>query len=163
MAKHSAQLKTQDSGLPAIKDGLTKKQVAQLAEQSVHHVLEAGNVFQMAEALGAMDEFVKCVRKDERYVQFLRDELAKHHGRLITTSGARIENCEAGVSYDYSGSAEWRDIDAQIKFLSEQKKALEEKLRKITPGKMVVDTETGEVFEGPLKTSKSTYRITLAR
>src|SRR4051812_22482571 len=115
MAKHLVQRKAVSSALPSIGDGLSKKQVANLAGQSVEHVLEEGNVFQVAEALAAMDEFVKCVRKDERFVQFLRDELVKHHGKLITSSGAKIENCEAGVSYDYSGSAEWKELEEKIK------------------------------------------------
>ena len=110
-----------------------------------------------------MEEFTKAVRKNERYVEFVREELIKHNGRLVTTSGAKIEICEAGISYDYSQSAEWREVEEQIKFLQERKKAVEEKLRKIAPGRMAVDPETGEVTEGALKSSKSTYRITLAR
>jgi hypothetical protein len=110
-----------------------------------------------------MEEFVKNVRKDERFVEFLRDELTKHKGRLTTNSGARIEICEAGVSYDYSGNGEWRELDRQIKILTDQRKSVEEKLRRLAPGRMAVDPETGEVFEGPVKTSKSTYRITLSK
>jgi len=153
----------QPNQLPAIYAGLSKGQITQLARQSVDNVLEEGNVFQTAEAIAAMEEFVKSVRKDERFIDFLRDELAKHHGRLQTTSGAKIETCEAGVSYDYSHYPEWQVLDEQIKLLTMQKKALEEKLRKIAPGKMAVDPETGEILEGPLKSSKSTYRITLSR
>ena len=134
-----------------------------MAEQSVEHLLEEGNVFQVAEALAAMEEFVKAVRKDERYIQFLRDELAKHHGTLLTSSGAKIEMCEAGVTYDYSQHAEWRQMDEEMKSLAARKKAVEELLRSIRPGKMGVDPETGEVFVGAEKTSKSTYRITLAK
>lgn len=160
MAKHLAQ---HNETLPSIKEGLTKKQIANLADESVGNVLEEGNVFQVAEALAAMEEFVKNIRKDERFVQFLRDELAKHHGRLTTKSGARIEICEAGVSYDYSNSCEWNELDEQIRILSEQKKAVEEKLRRIAPGRMAVDPETGEVIEGPIRSSRSTYRITLSR
>ena len=161
MAKHLVQ--HNESSLPSIKEGLTKKQIAELAVQSVENLLEEGNVFQVAEALAAMEEFTKAVRKNESYVDFLREELIKHNGRLTTTSGARIEICEAGVSYDYSQSGEWREIEEQIKFLQEKRKAVEEKLRKIAPGRMAVDPETGEVIEGAFKTSKSTYRITLAR
>jgi hypothetical protein len=169
MAKHLAQRK---EALPSITEarliepfgkGLSKKQIAFLADQSVDTVLEEGNVFQVAEALAAMEEFVKTIRKDERYIQFLRDELAKHHGRLTTGSGAKIESCEAGVNYDYSQSAEWTALDLEIKMLNEKKKAVEERLRMIAPGKIAVDPETGEVFEGALKRSKSTYRITLSR
>lgn len=149
--------------LPSIRDGLTKRQVAELAEQSVQNALEEANIFQVAEALAAMDEFVKTIRKDERYIQFLRDELIHHHGKLITGSGAKIELCEAAVTYDYTNNAEWRILDQQIQILTDQRKKVEEKLRRIAQGKVVVDTETGEVIEGPMKTSKSTYRITLAK
>ena len=159
MEKHLAQ----PNVLPSITEGLSKKQIANLADESVGHLLEEGNVFQVAEALAAMEEFVKTVRKDERYIQYLRDELVKHHGRLVTASGAKIEACEAGVSYDYSSNAEWRELEAERFEIERRKRALEEKLRILAPGRVAVDPETGEMLEGPLKTSKSTYRITLAR
>lgn len=161
MARHLAQHNHRE--LPSIREGLNKKQIAQLAAQSVDHVLEDGNVFEVAEALAAMEEFVKSVRKDERYVQFMREELDKHNGRTMTHSGARIESCEAGVSYDYSGNGEWRMLEEQIRELQQQKKAVEERLKRLAPGRMSVDPETGEVTEGANKTSKSTYRITLSR
>ena len=160
MARHLVQ---RNETLPVIHEGLGKKQIAALADQSVVKVLEEGNVFQVAEALAAMEEFVKNIRKDGRFVEFLREELSKHRGRLITSSGARVEVCEAGVTYDYSSNGEWRELDQQIQMLTEQRKALEEKLRRLAPGRMAVDPETGEVLEGPIKTSKSTYRITLKR
>jgi len=163
MARHLVPHKTDEASLPQIREGLTKKQIASLAGQSVDNVLEEGNVFQIAEALAAMEEFTKAVRKDERYVQFLRDELAKHRGALQTTSGAKIEICEAGVTYDYSHSAEWRELDEAIRELIERRKVVEEKLRSIAPGRIAVDPETGEVIEGAFKKSKSTYRITLAK
>jgi hypothetical protein len=163
MERHLAQHNPAPAGLPSIQEGLNKKQIRDLADNSVEHVLENGNVFQVAEALAAMDEFVKTMRKDERYIQFLRDELVKHHGRLTTSSGAKIEMCEAGVSYDYSNNAEWNNLEAQIKALQEQKKGLEERLRSIAPGRIGVDPETGEVIEGAFRSSRSTYRITLAR
>jgi hypothetical protein len=163
MERHLAQHNLAQAGLPSIQEGLSKKQIRNLADSSVEHVLENGNVFQVAEALAAMDEFVKTMRKDERYIHFLRDELVKHHGRLVTNSGAKIEMCEAGVTYDYSNDDEWNQLEAQIKVLQEQKKGLEERLRSVAPGRIGVDHETGEVIEGAFKSSRSTYRITLAR
>jgi hypothetical protein len=159
MAKHLVQHNT----LPSIQEGLRKTEIFELAIKSVDNVLEEGNVFKVAEAIAAMEEFVKAVRKDERYIDFLREELIKNNGRLYTNSGAKIEVCEAAVTYDYSHDATWRMIDEKIKMLQEHKKSREEILRKIAPGRMAVDPETGEVWEGPLKTSKSTYRITLAK
>ncbi|HUQ97397.1 MAG TPA: hypothetical protein VM010_07005 [Chitinophagaceae bacterium] len=149
--------------LPAIKEGLSKKQITALVNQSVDSVLESGNAAQVAELLSVMDEFVKGIRKDDRFVDGLRDELLKAHGSIKTASGARIEACEAGIQYDYSENPAWTHVNNQIAELTEQRKSLEQKLRSIPGGKMVVDEETGEVFIGAFKTSKSTYRITLAR
>jgi uncharacterized protein YtpQ (UPF0354 family) len=159
MAKHLVQHNT----LPSIQEGLRKREIFELATKSVDNVLEEGNVFQVAEAIAAMEEFVKAIRKDERYVEILREELIKNNGRLYTASGAKIEVCEAAVTYDYSHDATWRMIDDEIKNLLEQRKAREEQLRQLAPGRMAVDPETGEVLEGALKTSRSTYRITLAK
>lgn len=153
----------QHNALPVIGEGLSKKQLSTLARQSVENILEEGSVEDAAEALAAMDEFVKLVRKDDRFVSMMRDELIKHHGTINTTSGARIELCEAGVTYDYGEDPSWRYLEEQIKELTEQRKQLEEKLKRIPAGKMMVDHETGEVFMGAFKSSRSTYRITLAR
>ena len=112
----------QPNVFPSIQGGLTKKQIADLADESVSHVLEEGDVFKVAEALAAMEEFVKTVRKDERYIQFLRDELEKHQGKLITASGAKIEICEAAVNYDYSTNAEWRALEAERFEIERRKK-----------------------------------------
>jgi hypothetical protein len=155
---------TQPNVLPAIREGLNKTQIGQLAEQSVENVLEdQSNVFLVAEAIAAMEEFARQVRRDERFVELLRDEIIKHNGRVTTPSGAKLEICEAGVSYDYSADTGWSSLEREIQELTERKKALEEKLRRIAPGHVWVDQETGEVLEGPMKASKSTYRITLAK
>ena len=156
-------LAKQPNTLPQIREGLSKRQVAQLVENSVEEILEEGGAERVAEALAVMDEFIKGVRKDERFIDTLRDELMKHHGLIKTNSGARIELCEAGVTYDYSANGSWRHIDEQIKALTEQKKELEEKLKSIPAGKEMVDPETGEILTGAFKSSKSTYKITLSR
>ena len=153
----------QPNALPAITAGMSKKQITELARQSVANVLEEGNVEQVAEALAVMDEFVKQVRRDERFVDLMREQLMRYNGSLKTGSGARIELCEAGITYDYSDDPSWRHVDAQIRELTEQKKRIEERLRSIEAGKIMVDQETGEVVSGALKASRSTYRITLSK
>ena len=157
------EIKQQLEVLPAFRHGLSKKQVQSLVNQSVENLLEGGNVAQVAEVLAVMEDFVKGIRKDERFVDLMRDELLKNGGSMKTTSGAKIEACEASTTYDYSENGSWCFLNEKLAELNEQKKELEGKLRLIPGGKEVVDEETGEVFIGPLKTSKSTYRITLAR
>src|SRR6476469_2300462 len=156
------EVKQQLEVLPAFRHGLSKKQVQSLVNQSVENLLEGGNVAQVAEVLAVMEDFVKGIRKDERFVDLMRDELLKNGGSMKTTSGAKIEACEASTTYDDSENGSWCFLNEKLAELNERKKELEGKLRLITGGKEVVDEETGEVFIGPLKTSKSTYRITLA-
>src|SRR6476469_7267142 len=156
------EIKQQLEVLTAFRHGLSKKQVQSLVNPYVENQLEGGNVAQVAEVLAVMEDFVKGIRKDERFVDLMRDELLKNGGSMKTTSGAKIEACEASTTYDYSENGSWCFLNEKLAQLNEQKKELEGKLRLITGGKEVVDEETGEVFIGPLKTSKSTYRITLA-
>jgi hypothetical protein len=153
----------QPNTLPALSGSLGKKQIAALVQQSVENALDDGNVAQVAEALAVMELFVNSIRKDERFIDGIRDDLSKNHGALKTASGARIEACEGGIVYDYSENPGWCYLNEQIAHFTEQRKELEAKLRQIPGGKIVVDEETGEVFTGPLKSSKSTYRITLAK
>lgn len=125
--------------------------------------MESESALPVAEAIAAMEEFAKQVRKDERFVDMLRDEIIMHNGRLHTPSGAKLEVTEAAVQYDYAQDGGWRALTEEINALMETRRQLEAKLRTIAPGKMWVDHETGEVLEGPQKSSRSTYRITLSK
>jgi hypothetical protein len=160
MVKSSAQ---HNYLLPSIKTGLNKKQIASLVEQSIKNVLEHGNAFQVVEVIAVMSEFIKGIRNDDRLVNYLREELTKYQGKYTTNAGAKIEACEVGIEYDYSNDASWVELDKAITELTEKKKALEERLRRIPAGKIIVEGETGEVFTGPAKSSKSSYKITLLK
>jgi hypothetical protein len=153
----------QRNGLPQLREGLTKKQIAALAGNTVANVLEQDNALPVAEAIAAMEEFVKGVRRDERFVDAIRETISRNNGQVHTPSGAKLELCETGVAYNYAQDPGWQALTNEINSLVEMRKALEEKLRRIAPGKMWVDHETGEVLEGVSKASKSTYRITLSK
>jgi hypothetical protein len=153
----------QRNGLPQLREGLTKKQIAALAGNTVANVLEQDNALPVAEAIAAMEEFAKLVRKDQRFVDAIRESITRNNGHVHTPSGAKLELCETGVTYNYAQDPGWVALTNEINSLMEMRKALEEKLRRIAPGKMWVDHETGEVLEGVSKASKSTYRITLSK
>ena len=95
----------QHNTLPAIQEGLRKTEIYELAIKSVDNVLEEGNVFQVAEAIAAKEEFVKAVRKDERYVEFLRDELIKNAPPLVAVAA------KAGIKTVYTRQTPflWKD------------------------------------------------------
>ncbi len=126
----------QHNALPQLREGLSKRQIADLASNTVAHVLEEDNALPVAEAIAAMDEFVKGVRKDERFVDAIRETIIRNSGHVHTPSGAKLELCETGVTYNYAQDPGWQALTNEINNLMEERKALEEKLRRIAPGKM---------------------------
>lgn len=160
MAKSLTQPK---SLLPSISNGMSKAQISMLVQQSVDSVMERGNILQMAEVVSVMEEFIKGFRKSERFIDYLRDELIKNQGSILTKAGARIEICEVGIAYDYSNDLGWVELDQEVKALEAKRKELEDRLKRIPAGKIIVDDESGEAFIGPAKSSKSSYKVTLPK
>jgi hypothetical protein len=149
---------------PALYDGgNTKKEIESLALLLVEDVLEKGNPLELAERIAATENLIKALKENSRFTDYVKEELAKSSGKFSTPSGTRIEACEVSVSYDYSSNGDWLALDSQEKEIKERKKALEEKLRKIPSGKLLVDDQTGETLIGPVKTSKSSYKVTLQK
>jgi hypothetical protein len=154
--------------LPVITTGLKKSEIAALASSAVDSLLESGNQFEVAEALSAMEDFVKQVKSDQRYISYLRDELTKTGGKLTTPSGAKIEVAEVGTSYDFTncGDIELTRMEEELKRSEEAVKNRRDFLKTVTvKGMVVTDTETGETYTvyPPVKTSKSSYKVSLAK
>jgi polyribonucleotide nucleotidyltransferase len=160
---HTQFPKNKNASLPSFSNGMSKKKILELADASVSICLEEGNVLQVAEAISAMAEFVEQVRKDERFIQAVIDEANKNAGKLETSSGAKIEVCETGVTYNYSSNPEWVELKNREKEITDRRKAIEEILKKIQPGKLLVDPESGQTLTGPTKTSKTNYKLTLSK
>jgi hypothetical protein len=152
-----------ENKLPAITHGLTKTQIAELAKFGVDYVLETGQPELVAEQIAVMENYIKAVKADERFTDYVREELLKNKGKITTASGAKIEACETGISYDYSTNPTWIELSTEEKRIAERRKAVEDILKKIPAGKSLVDDETGETLIGPAKTSKSSYKVTLAK
>jgi hypothetical protein len=149
--------------IPASFEGLSKSQIATSAKNAVDHILEHGGALQVAEILATMEQFIKDVRKDERFTDYVREEAGKWNGKYSTPSGTKIELCETSVSYDYSQDSKWVELKGEVDFLTKELKEHEEKLKTIPAGKLLVDDTTGEVLTGPARTSKSSYKISIAK
>jgi hypothetical protein len=152
-----------NQALPSLSKCITKSQIGTLVDKCIRAVLEQGDTIAFVEHIKALEEFVHCVRKDDQLTDSVRDEVINHNGRITTASGSRIELCEAGTKYDFSQDAEWTRLQEEIDDLSALQKQREQVLRFVKEGKMAVDEETGELLVGPSKTSKSGYKITLAK
>lgn len=111
--------------------------------------------------LKAMEETIKQLRSDEDIRQFVLSE-AEKHGKFFEWRGAKMSIREVGVKYDYStsGDSEWAILDAQIKELTEKRKAREKFLQNI-PEMGTVSPETGETIYRPAKSSTTSIAVTL--
>jgi hypothetical protein len=111
--------------------------------------------------LKAMEETIKQLRSDEDIRAFVLNE-AEKHGKSFEWRGAKMSVREVGVKYDYStsGDSEWALLDAEIKELTDKRKAREKFLQNI-PEMGTVSPETGEQIYRPAKSSTTSIAVTL--
>lgn len=154
--------------LEVFEKGLTKSEIKSIANETVLSLLEGGRPLLMAEAISAMEVFVKEVKDNPEFKSYVREEAEKYPKGFVSQSGAKIELAEVGTKYDYSqcGDVEWEMMDAEMKSLKE-KISEREKFLKNLPGAGIeqLNKETGEVTRiyPPSKSSTSSYKITLAK
>jgi len=136
---------------------LRKSLIAQKATRTVDNILERGNPITTAITIKAVEEFIEAIKKDKRFIDYVREELAKNGGK-DSVEGIALENVEAGTKYDYSNDPVWVDLD-------KKKRDRETFLKTIKDPLSIVNEETGEVYSitPPVKTSSSTYKITLQK
>lgn len=159
---------TVENKLPVITSGLSKSKISELAKFGVDYVLETGDPTTVAEQISAMEAYIKAVKSDERFAEYVREELAKNGGKLTTPSGAKIEVMEGGTKYHFEncGDAELGLLEQKALSATNAVKERQEFLKKVPQsGLDVVDPFSGEVCKvfPPYKTSTSTYKVTLAK
>ncbi len=155
------------TALQLFEQGLTKTQIKSMAEKAVEGVKENGNVLQVAEALSAMELFIKEVKGMDEFKNYAGEEIEKHKV-FKSASGAKIELIEAGVTYDYSkcNDTELELLESNLNGAKESLKTRQDFLKNIPiEGIDVVEPYTGEVIHiyPPSKTSTSSYKVSLAK
>lgn len=92
-------------------------------------------------------------------------EIGKFPGGNAEALSAKIDTMEAGVKYDYAGTADkkWAELKEAADKATAALKEREKLLRTITRPIQETDPETGELSEvqPASKTSKTTYKVTL--
>jgi hypothetical protein len=156
------------SALEVFEQGLTKSNIKQMAQDAVYSVLERGNPLQVAEALTAMENFIKEVKDTKEFKEYVREEAGKYGKVYTSPSGAKIELAETGTAYDFYNCGDIvviileQELEMAKMRLEERKKFL-----KNLPieGIDQLNKETGDIerIYPPAKTSTSSYKVTLAR
>jgi hypothetical protein len=151
--------------LPSITNGLTKSKIESLALVAVDSVLEQGNPLHVAEALSGMEAFIKMVKENDRFRDYVREELQKSQG-THTTDSAKIEACEAGVKYlfDKCNNPILEGLYASQAALDLQVKERETFLKSVPKAGLEITHEDELVtVYPPYKKSTSTYKVTLSK
>lgn len=142
----------------------TKGNVLSIAQQIADNVID-GNADPF-ETLAKL-EAIKAVCEEGRKLlePHVRSELEKYGKEGVGKLDAKFELAEVGVKYDYSGDPVWSGIAQQITPLQEALKDREKLLKTVTKTMIETDPETGETFEvpPPVKTSKSSFKVTLGK
>ena len=83
----------------------------------------------------------------------------------VTRFGVTFKQKETAVKYDFSQTAMWNGMEAEIESLKEAQKALEAQLKSLKGKQSILDETTGEimVLNPPIKSSKTTVEITLSK
>ena len=158
----------QNYQLPAINAGMTKSQIQLAASNSVDEILEKGNVIEAAEALSVVEAFIKDVKAHNKFVPYLREQVALSGKEFKTASGAKIELAEVGTKYDFSNTADFLlpNLYNQAEELTKKIKDRETLLKTLPlEGLQMLDEATGEMVTvyPPSKQSTSSYKVTLAK
>ncbi|UCJ07812.1 hypothetical protein KTO58_01150 [Chitinophaga pendula] len=142
----------------------TKGNIATIAQNIAQDVIDGfSDPFDTIVRVEAIKKVCEEVR--ENLEKHVRDELDKYQGKPVGKLDAKIEAAETGVKYDFTGDPIWRSITAEIEPLVEKRKARESLLKTLTKTMVETDPETGETFDvpPPVKTSKSTFKISLGK
>jgi hypothetical protein len=157
---------------------LSKTNAQEFHQKMREMILDTGyGMFEYLEVLKFFENVNKQVKgdsaakvpEDSEFIQAVRDELAKYEkGKYTSNRGVRFELAETGTSYDFSGCN-----DSELFMLEQQemaaKNAVKERkefLKTVKPeGLTIVSPLSGDVetIYPPVKTSKSSYKITLAK
>lgn len=142
-----------------------KKAIASISKQIVQRVKdgELDSVQAFLHARKGTELFKKLEEGLRPYME--KDAAVPAGEEGLTMLNCHLQRADMGVSYNYENCHDvvWDKLDADIKTLSEAKKAREEYLKKIKVVTEEVDEETGEswTINPPIRTGRNGIKVSL--
>jgi hypothetical protein len=153
--------------VPQITSELSKTQIKIVADNMVSNILENGNVIEVADTISKMELFIKELKGNSNYINFLYDEVSKYGKSHITSSGTKLELAEVGVKYDYTTcqDAIWNELQNSLESIQALIKNRETFLKAVPIHGLDIINEDGEVLKiyPPSKSSTSSVKCTIQK
>lgn len=153
--------------LPTITHEINKTTLKKMASSTLEELMENGRIIEAADMIAKMEFFIKELKNNPEYVDYLRYEVAKYGGGHTTPSGTRIELAEVGIKYDYVFCEDdiLNDMWIQREALDEQIKERQEFLKRLPAEGIDIITNYGEVkrIYPPSKSSTSSIKCTISK
>ena len=153
--------------LPTITHEINKTTLKKMASSTLEELMENGRIIEAADMIAKMEFFIKELKNNPEYVDYLRYEVSKYGGGHTTPSGTRIELAEVGTKYDYVFCEDdiLNDMTIQRLALEEQIKERQEFLKRLPSEGIDIITNYGEVkrIYPPSKSSTSSIKCTISK
>lgn len=138
-----------------------------MADMSLQEIFENGKIIEAAEALSVMETFIKELRGNKQFSDYVREEISKN-GKQLETNSAKLELAETGVKYNFDNCADalYQQLEQQLQSVEADLKDRKEFLKTVPlSGLSIINEQTGELstIYPPSKQSTSTYKITLKK
>ena len=151
--------------LPQITKDYTKTEIKKLATNCATQLSENGRIIEVAEMISKMEFFIKELKANPDYIEYLQYEISKYGKDHTTSTGTRIELAEVGVKYDYTfcEDDEYNELIVKQMGLEEQIKERQKFLKSIPiAGIEIVDAEgVLKRIYPPSKHSTSSVKVTI--
>lgn len=138
------------------------RSVAEIVDSAVGNIIE-GNIdpMQAYSILTTFERAIAQIKDNQQVRDICLKELSKYGKRGVTIGELTFTEAEAGVKYDYRhcGCSEYEELIKQRAELDAQIKLLEKILKALPPAGMA-DTNSGEIWMPPVKTSKTIIKST---
>jgi hypothetical protein len=153
--------------LPTITHEVNKTMLKGMASNTLGELMENGRIIEAADMIAKMEFFIKELKSNPEYIDYLRSEVAKYGSVHTTPSGTRIELAEVGTKYDYVFCEDdiLNDLVISRLALEEQIKERQEFLKHLPSEGIEIISRYGEVkrIYPPSKSSTSSIKCTISK
>lgn len=153
--------------LPQIQKDYNKTELSRIADNCVNELLENGRILETHEFITKMEFFIKRLKDNPEYYNYLSYEVAKYGSAHTTSTGTKLELAEVGVKYDYVFCEDdiYNELIVKQMALDEQIKERQKFLKTIPVEGLEIVTEDGEMkrIYPPSKSSTSSVKTTISK